>query len=161
MRRRRLSDESGFSLIELMIVVAIIALLMAIAIPLFLGMRTRAQDTGARASAALAIRTAKGTLDDRENYASTTPASLGVMEPSLTFVDGGTPSTRKTMVSTDVPDIAGSALVHVVAVYSESGKCFYVRDQADQETTYAVRDPSSAASCMAQATGDVTFTSRW
>ncbi|MHB8512537.1 MAG: prepilin-type N-terminal cleavage/methylation domain-containing protein, partial [Actinomycetota bacterium] len=38
------SEESGFTLIELMVVVLIIAILIAIAIPTFLGARQRAQN---------------------------------------------------------------------------------------------------------------------
>jgi prepilin-type N-terminal cleavage/methylation domain-containing protein len=38
------SGEAGFTLIELMVVVLIIAILIAIAIPTFLGARSRAQD---------------------------------------------------------------------------------------------------------------------
>jgi type IV pilus assembly protein PilA len=43
--------EEGFTLIELMMVVLIIAVLIAIAIPTFLGMRKNAQDVGAKTSA--------------------------------------------------------------------------------------------------------------
>src|SRR4051794_32243781 len=45
MRRRSESrDEHGFTLIELMVVVLIIAILLAIAIPTFMGARDRAND---------------------------------------------------------------------------------------------------------------------
>lgn len=45
---RRQPDERGFTLLELMVVILIIAILLAIAIPTFLGVRTRAQDRAAQ-----------------------------------------------------------------------------------------------------------------
>jgi type IV pilus assembly protein PilA len=48
--RGRRSGEAGFTLIELMVVVLIIAILIAIAIPTFLGARSRAQDRVAQSN---------------------------------------------------------------------------------------------------------------
>ncbi len=48
--RRDRDDESGFTLIELMVVVLIIAILIAIAIPTFLGAQNKAKDRAAQSS---------------------------------------------------------------------------------------------------------------
>src|SRR5882672_440428 len=60
-------DETGFTLIELMVVVLIIAILIAIAIPTFLGARSRAQDKQAQSNLRNALTAAKTIYTDSED----------------------------------------------------------------------------------------------
>lgn len=119
------SDE-GFTLIELMVVVMIIAVLLAVAIPTFLGFRSRAQDSAAQRSLNVAHKATYGLALEGSTFPSraTLVATMPGLEPSLTWVDHLVSSTGPKVISVD-DDAAGMELA--LAARSHSGSCFYLR----------------------------------
>jgi type IV pilus assembly protein PilA len=89
--RKRMTDDRGFTLIELMVVVLIIAILIAIAIPTFLGLRRRAQDRAAQSDLRNGLTAAKASYTDNERYDDFTVVEAESIEPSLNWDDNTLP----------------------------------------------------------------------
>ena len=82
--RVRAQSESGFTLVELLVVMLIIGLLAAIAIPAFFNQRDKANDSEAKTQAKTA-QTAMETwaTDHNGSYAAATLAGLQAIEPTV------------------------------------------------------------------------------
>ena len=91
---KRSERQDGFSLIEIMVVLLVIGILIAIAIPVFLGARGRSQDKASLSDLRSAAAAAKVYFSDAETYTNFDAGCSGgtctaaeKIEPALEWLD--------------------------------------------------------------------------
>jgi type IV pilus assembly protein PilA len=142
--REARQDDRGFTLIELMVVVLIIAILIAIAIPTFLGLRQRAQNRSAQSNLRNGLTAAKGFYTDNESYTGFTAVIAEGIEPPLTWVNGG--GTNPVVGSVHI-QVVGAAPSQEIVLSTESvnGAEFCIADLAQGATAGTVRGSDGEA----------------
>ena len=116
--------DAGFTLIELMVVLLILAILLAIAIPTFLGVTKSANDRAAQSNLNTALVNAKAYYQNQSqtyNNTAATVTALSSAEPSLTFQS--TASTSQSQISVFVSADATSVIL--AAVSKNGSNCWY------------------------------------
>jgi type IV pilus assembly protein PilA len=123
--RQKQNSEDGFTLIELMVVVLIIAILIAIAIPSFLGARQTANNRAAQSNLRNTMTAEKTIFSDTQAYTADS-AALELIEPSLTYVTVAGAEAKDNEVFVAVT----ANLTVELGTQAAGGDCYWMKDIA-------------------------------
>jgi type IV pilus assembly protein PilA len=139
-RRNTVADEegteSGFTLIELMVVLLIMAILLAIAIPTFLGVKGGAQDRAAQSNLTNGLLSAKALYSSGGSYpvAASFTATMATQEPELTYTTAAVPTTGPTNQISFAISTDGNQIVLINYSPNNKGTCWALSDNNGAST---------------------------
>ena len=125
--RGKAAGEAGFTLVELLVVMLILGLLAAIAIPSFFNQRDKAKDADAKESVRTA-QTAEETYATDNNGSYTGSDAAGVLE--------NIESTLNSAPNAPVVTVTGGGTGYDVSVTSATGNVFHIARDGNGNLTY-------------------------
>ena len=148
--------EAGFTLIELMVVLLIMAILLAIAIPTFLGVKSSAQDRSAQSDLTNAITSAKAVYTQGGSFITGPTGQTGVSlaqalqstEPELNFTTGNVAYGSTPHDVSVYVDSTGNVLI--LGEMSQDQRCWYAEDNEFPAGTATLGGLSTATYTTAQ-----------
>lgn len=157
--------QEGFTLIELLVVLLIMGILLAIAIPTFLGVTKGANDKAAQSDLTSALTQAQ-IYYEQNSQTYTGISSLGTSIQLVTGIGNATAATNKVYVAVGTTS-AGQSIE--LETWSNSDVCWFVEysynpggsttfGPTTSGTHYAIEYHKKAADCTSPAT---TWTSTW
>jgi type IV pilus assembly protein PilA len=123
------NTEQGFTLIELLVVIIIIGILLAIAVPSYLGFRDRAANNAAKANLRAALPSAEAYYADNGTYA-------GMDAAALKLVDSGVSGSLT---------VASAAAATYCLTDTVSGKTWSVKGPGPQSSSFVANNNCTGA----------------
>ena len=119
--RRLRDEEDGFTLIELMVVVMILAILIVMGMPTFLGVRARFQDRAAQTDLRNAVLAARILYTDNATFSTATSAATGLVTivPNMCYVATGQASIATNPVAPACASGAGTGSISVTSTATQ------------------------------------------
>jgi len=147
--------EAGFTLIELMVVLLIIAILLAIAIPTFLGVTGSANDRAAQSNLTNALTEAAAVYQGNAQSFASIQASLVSSAPEFSWVNPGVaPTAGSNQISVETVDVntatptSDSQGVILAALSKNNNTCWWA---VQLDATPAVINPDGTGTAFESA----------
>ena len=153
-KERRDREDDGFTLIELMVVVLIIAILLAIAIPTFLGARNSANARAAQSNLRNALTAEQTWYTNNQVFDSTTTDMSGV-EGALNWTTGVPGVSTPNQVSVAIGTLTNGTTSAVVWLQAQGkdGKCYTIAQSNDPSSSFTAYNVVKATCTGATASG--------
>ena len=134
--RNRAQDEKGFTLIELLVVILIIGILAAIALPAFLGQRSRAQDTEGKSAVREAQTAMETYYTDNQTYVGADQTAIQDIEASL-----------KSGAGASIAPALLTATGYSLTATSKTNNSFTIVKASDGTVTRSCTRPNTKGGC--------------